>query len=215
MLIAAADCLTDVEEPTTFKAAEANAGPWIGRQTLSVPNDDGGAVRSTYSLILGIDHVQAVFDSDTYRYFLDLVKDMTYCRGFIVGLAMAWGGTLAYAETASAPMPEMRTQALVAVGPTSQQSSMDRNDHSSGVLGGSLVQRISAVGSDNPGVASSLQDSETVLHRVRSSVGAVTEQSTGVYRPTPKLGGVVLFLLAVFATVLGVLSLRWHRETAE
>lgn len=45
---------------------------------------------------------------------------------------------------------------------------------------------------------------------------AVSEQAVGVWsRPTPKLGGLVLVLLTVFALVLGFLSLRWHRETAQ
>ncbi|UXC20534.1 MULTISPECIES: hypothetical protein [Comamonas] len=45
---------------------------------------------------------------------------------------------------------------------------------------------------------------------------AVTEQASGVLsRPAPKLGGLLLVLLTVFALVLGFLSLRWHRETAE
>ncbi|MDR2331263.1 MAG: hypothetical protein LBE58_16795 [Comamonas sp.] len=62
----------------------------------------------------------------------------------------------------------------------------------------------------------SAQDDETVFHRVRHSMGAVSEQAAGVWsRPTPKLGGVMLVLLTVFALVLGLLSLRWHRETAQ
>lgn len=141
---------------------------------------------------------------------------MTYCRGFIVGLCMAWGGAFAYAEAASASMLEIRTQASVAVATTSPQSTVDRHDFSSGVLSGSLAQGIAVAGPDRHSATSSLQDGGTVLRRVRNSVGAVADQSTGsLYRPIPKLGGVVLFLLAVFATVLGVLSLRWHRETAE
>lgn len=62
----------------------------------------------------------------------------------------------------------------------------------------------------------SAQDDETVFHRVRHSMGAVSEQAAGVWsRPTPKLGGLMLVLLTVFALVLGLLSLRWHRETAQ
>ena len=62
----------------------------------------------------------------------------------------------------------------------------------------------------------SAQDDETVFHRVRHSMGAVSEQAAGVWsRPTPKLGGLMLVLLTVFALVLGFLSLRWHRETAQ
>ena len=62
----------------------------------------------------------------------------------------------------------------------------------------------------------SAQDDETVFHRVRHSMGAVSEQAVGVWsRPTPKLGGLMLVLLTVFALVLGLLSLRWHRETAQ
>lgn len=59
-------------------------------------------------------------------------------------------------------------------------------------------------------------DDGTVFHRVRHSMEAVTEQASGVLsRPAPKLGGLLLVLLTVFALVLGFLSLRWHRETAE
>jgi len=62
----------------------------------------------------------------------------------------------------------------------------------------------------------SAQDDETVFHRVRHGMGAVSEQAAGVWsRPTPKLGGLMLVLLTVFALVLGLLSLRWHRETAQ
>lgn len=64
--------------------------------------------------------------------------------------------------------------------------------------------------------STNLQDDETVFRRVRHSVSAVTEPAGGMLsRPTPKLSGLMLVLLTAFALVLGFLSLRWHRETAE
>ena len=138
---------------------------------------------------------------------------MSYGRGLIVVLCMLGGGTLAQAMEASASSRMLGTDGSQMEGTAAQRAASERNDRAFALQGTSLAQGLL----DHQGATGrSPQDDETVFHLVRQGVGVLTDQANGsLQRSTPKLGGLLLFLLAVFATVLGVLSLRWHRETAE
>lgn len=97
------------------------------------------------------------------------------------------------------------------------RATADRHDRAFGMLGASLAQGVAAAapGQQAGTSTSAAQDDETVFHLVRGSLGAATDPAFGALgKPSPRLGGLLLLLLAVFATVLGFLSLRWHRETA-
>lgn len=140
---------------------------------------------------------------------------MSYGRGFIVVLCMVGSWTLAQAVESAAPsrVLELGTDGSAVESTAPQRAASERHDRPFALQGASLAQGLL----DHQGAASpSLQDDETVFHLVRHGVGVLTDQVTGsLQRPTPKLGGLLLVLLAAFATVLGILSLRWHRETAE
>lgn len=84
-------------------------------------------------------------------------------------------------------------------------------------LAGAWAQGVALPSTDaQPSAMDNAHNEEAVFHHMRQSLGAVSERAAGsLSRSAPRLGGLVLVLLTAFALVLGLLSLRWHRETAE
>lgn len=102
------------------------------------------------------------------------------------------------------------------IGTALPRTMADDRDRAFGMLGASLAQSAAAAMPGEQGAGSDSQQKDgTVFHLVRGGVGAATDPGFGALnRTTPRLGGLLLFLLVIFATVLAFLSLRWHRETA-
>lgn len=138
---------------------------------------------------------------------------MRLCRRLILGWWMASGCLLAHAVPTAVSSRDMSADYNL----VSQHTAAESQGAYAGRLASAWAQGVALPGPDMHAAASTrVQDDETVYHRVRHSMEAVIEQASGVLsRPAPKLGGLVLVLLTVFALVLGFLSLRWHRETAE
>ncbi|MEF9966590.1 MAG: hypothetical protein RR749_20090 [Comamonas sp.] len=162
---------------------------------------------------MGIDRCPGLFDSHVYRLLQHSDKEMSYGRGFIVVLCMLGGWTWAHAVESAAPSRVLGPDGSMVETTAPQRAASERRDRPFALQGASLAQGLL----DRQGsTGASQQDDETVFHLVRQGVGVLTDQVNGsLQRPAPKLGGLLLVLLAVFATVLGILSLRWHRETAE
>lgn len=135
-------------------------------------------------------------------------------RRLMVGWLVATGCMLTHAVPAAASGMEMPAAYHLA---GSQRTLPDSQMAYAGRLTSAWAQGVALPNHDQHVAGASLhQDDETVFHRLRQGVDAVAEQAAGALtRPAPKLGGLMLVLLTVFALVLGVLSLRWHRETAE
>lgn len=143
-----------------------------------------------------------------------MAAEMRLCRRLLLGWLVALGCVLLHAVPAAAATREMPADYHLL---GSQQGSDDGKGPYAGRLASGWAQGVALPNSDlHPAGNALAQDDETVFHRVRHSMGAVTAQAAGAFaRPAPKLGGLVLVLLTAFALVLGFLSLRWHRETAE
>jgi hypothetical protein len=137
------------------------------------------------------------------------------CFGrLMVGWLVATGCMLTYAVPAAASGMEMPAAYHLAGSP---RTTADARLARAGRLTSAWAQGVALPNHDQDAAGVSLpQDDETVFQRLKQGVDAVAEQAAGALtRPAPKLGGLMLVLLTVFALVLGVLSLRWHRETAE
>lgn len=143
-----------------------------------------------------------------------MAAEMRLCRRLILGWLVALGCVLLHALPAAATTREMPADYHLL---GSQQGSADSQGPYAGRLASTWAQGVALPSADLHAAGSALaQDDDTVFHRVRHSMTAVTEQAAGAFsRPAPKLGGLMLVLLTAFALVLGFLSLRWHRETAE
>ena len=141
-----------------------------------------------------------------------MAAEMRLYRHLIFGCLVALGCMLAHAVPFAASTTD-RPEDL----PLRSWQPASADSRYAGRLAGAWAQGVALTSTDaQPSAMDDTHDEGPVLHRMRQSIGAVSERAAGILsRPAPRLGGLVLVLLTAFALVLGFLSLRWHRETAE